>query len=127
MVVINLLTFQNNIIGAIVKLEQLLTSNDYSKDDLTIVSCPTADHISILISSASLIADAVHQERKSNMSGDNFRKISTSSMIEKKVSFDKEIAESREEIEEKDIKEITDVGIENEISNNEPEDKTTAL
>lgn len=111
-------------------MEQLLTSNDYSKDDLTIVSCPTADHISILISSASLTADAVQQQenRKTSFSGDNFRKISTSSMVEKKVSFDKGITEGREEeIIEKEVKVVKEVIIEPEAQITDTEDKTTAL
>lgn len=92
---------RNNIIGAFVKLEQLLATNAYTVDDLTIASCPSADQISVLVS-ASVLADA----SESNSSNQSSRKVSTSSMdgesnnrpsfpsysrtasIEKKVSFD---------------------------------------
>lgn len=95
---------RNNLISAFVKLEQLLTTNGYSSDDLIIASCPTADQISVLLSSASILADnsnialqQQHQHQQQN------RKISTSSIsagvsdndrinrkisLEKKVSFD---------------------------------------
>ena len=90
---------RNNIIGAFVKLEQILTTNGYSSDDLIIASCPTADQISVLLSSASVMADAAAAGNPA------FRKISTASSIaesgdekqpaatrkisvEKKVSFD---------------------------------------
>jgi hypothetical protein len=68
------------------KLEQLLTTNGYSSDDLIIVSCPTSDQIAVLISSASLSADAQ-------------RSLSTQVSIEKKVSVgskEKEIPELQE-------------------------------
>ena len=94
------------------------------------MSCPTADHIALLISSASLTADAVQQQegRKSSISGDAFRKISTSSMIEKKVSFDTGITEGLEdEIEDKEIKEITEIIFEPDAQTTDSEDKTTAL
>lgn len=92
---------RNNIIGSFVKLEQLLTTNSYSKDDLTIVSCPSAEQISVLLSSVNLSGSGC------DPFGGIRRKISTSSMggngnevmaasaaaavkpaIEKKVSFD---------------------------------------
>lgn len=65
---------RNNIISAFVKLEQMLSTNGYTNDDLIIASCPTPDQISILLSSASLVADS------DNQSQDPFRKISTSSV-----------------------------------------------
>lgn len=92
---------RNNIIGAFVKLEQILTTNAFTTDDLTIASCPSADQISVLLS-ASVLTDAP----ESNSSSQSSRKVSASSMdgessnrpsslpsartisIEKKVSFD---------------------------------------
>lgn len=85
---------RNNIIGSFVKLEQLLTTNSYSKDDLTVVSCPSAEQISVLLSSVNL-SGTVGAEPFGGIQ----RKISASSMggnggasvkppIEKKVSFD---------------------------------------
>ena len=51
---------QNNVIQSFVKLEQLLTTNGYSPDDMIITSCPSAEQISILLSSASILAaDAI--------------------------------------------------------------------
>uniref|UniRef100_A0A336LNT1 Conserved oligomeric Golgi complex subunit 3 n=1 Tax=Culicoides sonorensis TaxID=179676 RepID=A0A336LNT1_CULSO len=81
---------RNNIINAFVRLEQLLVTNCYSKDDLTICGCPSADQISVLLSNASLMADSQQQSAH--------RKISTSSTepqrkisVEKKsVSFDQQ-------------------------------------
>lgn len=63
---------RNNCIGAFVRLEQMLTTNGYTRDDMTITGCPTADQISILLSNASLAAD----ESKTAVS----RKTSTSSV-----------------------------------------------
>ncbi|XP_058823550.1 conserved oligomeric Golgi complex subunit 3 [Topomyia yanbarensis] len=92
---------RNNIIGSFVKLEQLLTTNSYSKDDLTIVSCPSAEQVSVLLSSVNLSGISDAGPRLSESSGSSQRKISFSSMssvggavtgskpqIEKKVSFD---------------------------------------
>jgi conserved oligomeric Golgi complex subunit 3 len=89
--------FQNNIIGCFVRLEQLLMTNGYSKEDLIIVNIPTADQVSVLISSANLIADQQESMRKSSISDGPLRKISTSS-IEKKVSFDRGVSIQEEEI-----------------------------
>lgn len=61
----NFLSTQNNIIGTFMRLEQLLTTNGYTKDDLIIISNPTSDQVAVLISSASLIADAEQSARKS--------------------------------------------------------------
>lgn len=63
---------RNNCISAFVKLEQLLTTNGYTKDDMIITSCPTADQISILLSNASLVGDESKQATT--------RKTSTSSI-----------------------------------------------
>lgn len=90
---------QNNIIGSFVRLEQLLMTNGYSKEDLIIVSVPTADQVSVMVSSASLIAESNYcQEagRKSSISDGSARKISTSS-IEKKVSFDRGVSIQEED------------------------------
>lgn len=90
--------FQNNIIGSFVRLEQLLMTNGYSKEDLIIVSVPTADQVSVMISSASLIAESNFQEgiRKNSVSDGPLRKISASS-IEKKVSFDRGVSIQEED------------------------------
>ncbi|XP_060644949.1 conserved oligomeric Golgi complex subunit 3 [Drosophila nasuta] len=47
---------RNNIIQSFVKLEQLLTTNGYTQDDMIITSCPSAEQVSILLSSASILA-----------------------------------------------------------------------
>ncbi|KAM7351601.1 conserved oligomeric Golgi complex subunit 3 [Cochliomyia hominivorax] len=47
---------RNNIIQSFVKLEQLLTTNGYSPDDMIITSCPSAEQVSIILSSASILA-----------------------------------------------------------------------
>lgn len=80
------------------KLEQILVTNGYSKEDLIIVSAPTADQISVMISSASLIGEANYYQdgRKASVSEVPLRKISTSS-YEKKVSFDREVSIQEEE------------------------------
>lgn len=64
---------RNNIIGAFVRLEQMLSTNGYSNDDLIIASCPTPDTISILLSSASLVAES------NNSAQEALRKLSTAS------------------------------------------------
>lgn len=67
------------------RLEQLLVTNSYSKEDLTIINLPSADQISVIISSASLIAETNQETGDRTMI--EGRKISASS-IDKKVSFD---------------------------------------
>ncbi|XP_053672062.1 conserved oligomeric Golgi complex subunit 3 [Anopheles nili] len=93
---------RNNIIGAFVKLEQILMLNAYTKDDLTIVSCPSAEQISVLLSSVNLASGGNSESIVPSFgNADVRRKISTSSSIgnsdaaqplkapiEKKVSFD---------------------------------------
>ncbi|XP_058446712.1 conserved oligomeric Golgi complex subunit 3 [Malaya genurostris] len=93
---------RNNIIGSFVKLEQLLTTNSYSNDDLTVVSCPSAEQVSVLLSSVNLSGISEIGPRSVESGGNVQRKISSSSMsstgggattgskpqIEKKVSFD---------------------------------------
>lgn len=74
------------------RLEQLLVTNGYTKEDMIIVTLPTADQISVIISSASLLADSQDAGDRKNEG----RKISTSS-IDKKVSFDCEISIKEEE------------------------------
>lgn len=68
---------QNNIIQSFVKLEQLLTTNGYSADDMIITSCPSAEQVSILLSSASILA----AEGVASFAA-AARKISTSSSVE---------------------------------------------
>uniref|UniRef100_A0A182N6H8 Conserved oligomeric Golgi complex subunit 3 n=1 Tax=Anopheles dirus TaxID=7168 RepID=A0A182N6H8_9DIPT len=97
---------RNNIIGSFVKLEQILILNAYTKDDLTIVSCPSAEQISVLLSSVNLAGGTANDQPVAFFGGkaqpaELQRKISTSSLsassnvapptkapIEKKVSFD---------------------------------------
>lgn len=79
---------RNNVLGAFVKLEQILMSNCYTKDDLTICGCPSADQVSVLLSNASLVADSQQQSTLT-------RKISTSSTegatgpLQRKISIDR--------------------------------------
>lgn len=90
-------------------------TNGYSKDDLIIVSVPTADQVSVMISSASLIAESNYfQEagRKSSISDGPMRKISTSS-IEKKVSFDRGVSIQEEEDSKPEAPIITENSAEN--------------
>lgn len=93
---------RNNIIGAFVKLEQILSTNGYTKDDLVISSCPSADQISVLLSSASIIAENNSQQigRKiSTSSAENEkipRKLSQSN-LEKKVSFEQDVVQEVKE------------------------------
>ncbi|XP_030383462.1 conserved oligomeric Golgi complex subunit 3 isoform X2 [Scaptodrosophila lebanonensis] len=68
---------RNNIIQSFVKLEQLLTTNGYSTDDMTITSCPSAEQVSVLLSSASVLA----AEGMASFAA-AARKISTSSSVE---------------------------------------------
>ncbi|XP_055640025.1 conserved oligomeric Golgi complex subunit 3 [Toxorhynchites rutilus septentrionalis] len=88
---------RNNIIGSFVKLEQLLTTNSFSKDDLIIVSCPSAEQISVLLSNVNLSGsgeavgktlDAQRKTSSSSMSSGGAAPIKP--QVEKKVSFDSE-------------------------------------
>lgn len=104
---------RNNIIGSFVKLEQLLTTNSYSKDDLTVVSCPSAEQISVLLSSVNLSGGIGGEpfggiQRKisaSSMGGSSANSVAAKPQIEKKVSFDSgantvvQIEPSAEEVE----------------------------
>lgn len=92
---------RNNIIGAFVKLEQTLTTNGYSSDDLIITSCPTADQISLLLSSASVMVDSNNSmplsqqppaRRISSVSMES-EKVARKTSVEKKVSFDRSVSE----------------------------------
>jgi hypothetical protein len=74
------------------RLEQLLVTNSYTKEELIIVNLPTADQVSVIISSASLLAEH-ENERKPNEG----RKISTSS-IDRKVSFERGNSIQEEEL-----------------------------
>ncbi|XP_050680646.1 conserved oligomeric Golgi complex subunit 3 [Leptidea sinapis] len=47
---------RNNVVGLFMQLEQYLTNNGYTHDDILIVACPTPEQISVFISSASLIS-----------------------------------------------------------------------
>lgn len=101
---------QNNIIGSFVKLEQILTTNGYSKDDLIIVSCPSAEQVSVLISSASLNVEGIppptlhrqHSSRKTSISSVENEKITTGNNLDKKVSFDNENVNMIVEVEDGD-------------------------
>ncbi|XP_061397618.1 conserved oligomeric Golgi complex subunit 3 [Musca vetustissima] len=84
---------RNNVIQSFVKLEQLLTTNGYSADDMIITSCPSAEQVSILLSSASILAT----EAIVNFSASQ-RKISASSSDAgcptppRKISLDKKVS-----------------------------------
>ncbi|XP_075153992.1 conserved oligomeric Golgi complex subunit 3 [Haematobia irritans] len=87
---------RNNVIQSFVKLEHLLTTNGYTADDMTISSCPSGEQVSILLSSASILAAesivnfSVSQRKISGSSSEAGcpptppRKIS----LDKKVSFE---------------------------------------
>lgn len=83
-------------------------TNGYSKEDLIIVNIPTADQVSVLVSSASLIGDQQQDAmRKSSISeGGSVRKVSTSS-VEKKVSFDRGVSIQEEDDQKVEIVEPT--------------------
>lgn len=87
---------RNNIISAFVKLEQILTTNGYSNDDLVITSCPSADQISVLLSNASIAADNLQQQQQLQQHAAG-RKISSSSMegeqrLQRKISVEKRVS-----------------------------------
>lgn len=82
-------------------------TNGYSKEDLIIVNIPTADQVSVLVSSASLIGDQQQDAmRKSSISEGAVRKVSTSS-VEKKVSFDRGVSIQEEDDQKVEIVEPT--------------------
>jgi len=92
---------RNNIIGAYVKLEQMLTTNGYSNDALIITSCPTADQISLLLASASVMVDnnlplSQQTTRRISSSSMENEKVSRKSSVEKKVSFERSVSELEE-------------------------------
>uniref|UniRef100_A0A182JGB0 Conserved oligomeric Golgi complex subunit 3 n=1 Tax=Anopheles atroparvus TaxID=41427 RepID=A0A182JGB0_ANOAO len=120
---------RNNIIGAFVKLEQILLLNAYTKDDLTIVSCPSGEQVSVLLSSVNLTGSGTGESTVPafgrTQTTDAQRKISTSSIgsgagastkapVEKKVSFDSG-ANTVVEIER--IEHITATDVETEVEN----------
>lgn len=78
------------------RLEQLLVTNGYTKEDMIIVSLPTAEQVSVIISSASLLAETNQEHQANERRLSEGRKISTSS-IDKKVSFDCGISIQEEE------------------------------
>ncbi|XP_017004116.2 conserved oligomeric Golgi complex subunit 3 [Drosophila takahashii] len=78
---------RNNIIQSFVKLEQLLTTNGYSTDDMIITSCPSAEQVSILLSSASILA----AEGVASFAA-AARKISTSSSVEGSVTLGRKLS-----------------------------------
>jgi len=47
---------RNNVVGNYMQIEQLLNNGNYSTDDIIIASCPTPEQVSVLLSSASLLA-----------------------------------------------------------------------
>uniref|UniRef100_A0A0K8TSY1 Conserved oligomeric Golgi complex subunit 3 n=1 Tax=Tabanus bromius TaxID=304241 RepID=A0A0K8TSY1_TABBR len=55
---------RNSVIGAFLKLEQLLTTNGYSSNDMIMTGCPSAEQVSILLSSASILAENSSKLRK---------------------------------------------------------------
>lgn len=105
---------RNNCISAFVKLEQLLSTNGYTKDDMIITSCPTADQISILLSSASLVAEGACKPAAE-------RKFSTSSAVS--------VEQSNKTEEPKDVKaaEVEVKGVESVESIENNETSTTTI
>ncbi|XP_037958131.1 conserved oligomeric Golgi complex subunit 3 [Teleopsis dalmanni] len=92
---------RNNVMQAFVKLEQLLTTNGYSSDDLIITSCPSPEQVSILLSSASILAaeglaNFSHVPRKISTSSNESNNPShaTSSMTRKSILEKKNNSES---------------------------------
>lgn len=53
---LGIFVFQNNVVSSFVQLEQTLTVAEYSSEDLLVIACPTAEQVSVLLSSASLVA-----------------------------------------------------------------------
>lgn len=47
---------QNNVVGHFATLQQHLVSESYSSEDLMVVACPTPEQVSVILSSASLLA-----------------------------------------------------------------------
>lgn len=91
------------------RLEQLLLTNGYSKEDLIIVTLPSSDQVSVIVSSASLAAES-NQESARKMS--ESRKISTSS-IDKKVSFEREVSIKEEDAKPENESNSTNVNNDN--------------
>uniref|UniRef100_A0A1A9V877 Conserved oligomeric Golgi complex subunit 3 n=1 Tax=Glossina austeni TaxID=7395 RepID=A0A1A9V877_GLOAU len=92
---------RNNVIQSFVKVEQLLTTNGYSKDDMTITSCPSAEQVSVLLSSASIlavesIANFSAAQRKLSMSSSEARpgspQTSHSPPVTRKLSTEKKVS-----------------------------------
>ncbi|KAI9586369.1 conserved oligomeric Golgi complex subunit 3 [Glossina fuscipes] len=92
---------RNNIIQSFVKVEQLLTTNGYTKDDMTITSCPSAEQVSVLLSSASIlavesIANFSAAQRKLSMSSSDARpgspQASQSPPVTRKLSTEKKVS-----------------------------------
>ncbi|XP_026472780.1 conserved oligomeric Golgi complex subunit 3-like [Ctenocephalides felis] len=50
---------RNNVVGAFVKLEQNLNNGGYTSDEIIIAGCPTPEQVSVLLSSASLVAEGI--------------------------------------------------------------------
>lgn len=102
-------------------MEQVLTSNGYTNDDMIMTSCPSAEQVSILLSSASILAT------------ENLRKISTSSMesyaaphrkisvAEKKVSFDSPVITEALEVDNEKGQAVEMVCEKNETVEDSPE------
>lgn len=86
---------RNNIISAFVRLEQMLSTNGYTNDDLIIASCPTPDQISILLSSASLVAES------NNSSQEAARKFSTASAPPTEHTRKQSVKDSETEVSQK--------------------------
>lgn len=81
-------------------MEQVLTSNGYTADDMIMTSCPSAEQVSILFSSASILATEnlrkISTSSVESVSAAPYRKISTA---EKKVSFDSPVIAEAQEVE----------------------------
>lgn len=84
---------QNNIIGAFLKLEQLLTTNDaYTKDDIVIAGLPSADQLSLLINASALSEGQVAPAASS------VKKVSVSSMCSEGIVEEESSALGQENV-----------------------------
>nr|CAD7433722.1 unnamed protein product [Timema monikensis] len=48
---------KNNVVGAFVQLQLVLSTGGYSSDDLLLIGCPTPEQATVLLSSASLLSE----------------------------------------------------------------------
>lgn len=80
-------------------MEQILTTNGYTADDMTITSCPSAEQVSILLSSASILAaegvvnfSAAAAARKISTSSNDATTPTPATATQRKFSFEKRVS-----------------------------------